>query len=76
MIKKTSIYVSPSQAFANASSLYMPTPALNDTLHVIKQLAQQVGFQLQPLGNLLAAQANCTQRLGNNREHNFNNKLG
>lgn len=80
MIKKMPSEVSPAQAFMTAVPSYkssttgssLPT----ETLHVVQQLAQQLGFQLQPLTNISSPQAHYTQRSGNNQDRPFNNRSG
>lgn len=53
MIKKIPTNVSSPQAFTAPSSSRTPTSAPTDTLHAIKKLAQQLGFQHQSFGNPL-----------------------
>ncbi|KAL4565328.1 hypothetical protein LXL04_029417 [Taraxacum kok-saghyz] len=80
MIKKLPTEVSPAQAFIATAHSRIPIPpettVPSETLHDVQQLAQQLGFQLQPLANqnTAPAQANYTQRSGNSR--NFNNRSG
>jgi len=81
MIKKPTTEIAPTQAYmATAPSripmMTTPSTASTEALHAVQQLAQQLGFQLQPMNNTSTAQANYTQRPTNNRDRQFNNRSG